>query len=49
MAEEEKKEVKEKREMEVLDWGMIVLIIIGTIIIAIGFFKGLGMEPWTGM
>ncbi|MBW1666570.1 MAG: hypothetical protein JRI79_08665 [Deltaproteobacteria bacterium] len=45
MAEEE----KEKREMEALDYGMIILMIIGTIIIAIGFIKGLVWQPWTGM
>jgi len=42
-------ELKEKREMEALDYGMIVLMIIGGIIILIGFIKGLGAEPWTGM
>lgn len=40
---------KEKRKIESLDWAMIGLIVIGTIIIFYGFFKGLFMQPWTGM
>lgn len=40
---------EEKREIEALDWAMIALMVIGAIIIFYGFFKGLAMEPWTGM
>ncbi len=42
-------EKKEKREMEALDYGMFVLWIVGTIVILIGFIKGLTWTPWTGM
>ncbi len=42
-------EVKEKREIEIFDWFMIALLVIGTIIIFYGFVKGLTMTPWTGM
>jgi len=41
--------VKEKREIEPMDWCMIAFFVIGTIVIAYAFFKGLFMVPWTGM
>lgn len=42
-------EVKEKRKIEGLDWAMVALFVIGTIVVAYAFFKGLFMEPWIGM